>query len=83
MEALYFTADWCHPCKVFGPEMEKVKDIVNLTKINIEHDTDNVAKYGIMSVPTVVFVKEGEEKARFVGARTEQWVRDFVKEVEV
>lgn len=82
MQALYFTATWCQPCKVFGPVMEKVKDVVNVRKIDITEDMGITDDYNVMSVPTVVFLKDGDECGRFVGVRTEDWVRDFVKEME-
>lgn len=82
MEALYFTADWCQPCKVFGPIMERLNDVVKVKKIDIMKDMGSVEDYEIMSVPTVVFLKDGDQQGRFVGARTEDWVRDFIKELE-
>lgn len=82
-KALYFTAPWCKPCVVFGPVMEKLNDVVNVEKIDLESNLALANKYGVMSVPTVVFFDNETEKARFVGARPEQWVRDFIKEFEV
>jgi thioredoxin-like negative regulator of GroEL len=82
MEALYFTADWCQPCKVFGPIMERLNDAVKVKKIDIMEDMGSVEDYEIMSVPRVVFLKDGDQMGRFVGARTEDWVRDFIKELE-
>ncbi len=80
MEILYFTATWCQPCKIFGPEMEKVGNQYKVHKIDIENEPTLVDKYGIMSVPTVVVFDGYEELGRFVGARTEQWVLDFIGE---
>jgi thioredoxin 1 len=84
LQALYFTAPWCKPCVVFGPIMEKVNDILAVRKVDLEQDLALAGKYGVMSVPTVVFVdNEEKEAARFVGARTEDWVRDFASRIEV
>ena len=81
MEALYFTATWCQPCKVFGPVMENISKDVPVNKIDIEQDMATTFDYGVMSVPTVIFLKNGKEAARFLGARTEDWVRDFIGEI--
>lgn len=63
--------------------MEKLKDAVEVHKIDIEHDTEFVGIHGVQSVPTVIFFGEdNQETGRFVGARTEEWVRDFIKEME-
>lgn len=83
MEAYYFTATWCQPCKVFGPVMENIGKDFEVKKIDIEEDIDKAVALGVLSVPTVIFVDSGyEELGRFVGARTEKWVRDFIGELK-
>lgn len=81
MEALYFTAPWCQPCKVFGPVMDKIDGTVSVNKIDITENMDKVGQYSVQSVPTVVFVKEGDEYGRFSGAQTEPWVREFISQL--
>lgn len=81
MQLVYFTAPWCQPCRVFGPEMEKVSETIPVTKVDISEDPTQVDKYGIMSVPTVVLFDGNREVSRFVGARTKDMVLDWVKEV--
>jgi len=61
--------------------MEKLKDMTSVIKIDIAEDSERVEKYSIMSVPTVVFLKDEKEQGRFVGVRTEDWVRDFIVEM--
>ncbi len=61
--------------------MEKVKDAAKVTKIDIAEDSKMVEKYSIMSVPTVVFLLDGEERDRFVGVRTEQDVRIWIDSI--
>ena len=77
-EVLYFTAPWCVPCKVFGPVMDKISEDVNVVKVNIEDNFEMTFDYGVLSVPTVVLMKNGKEADRFVGARTEAGVREFI-----
>lgn len=66
-----FWATWCGPCKRLGPVLEEIskefegKAIV--AKCDIEENTDLTDKFGIMSVPTVVFFKDGVEVGRQVG----------------
>jgi putative thioredoxin len=82
MHALYFTAKWCQPCKVFGPIMEKVQDSFVVNKLDADENFGMLESMSIMSVPTVVFLDDDlQELGRFTGARTEQWVRDFAAEL--
>ena len=84
MKLFYFTAAWCQPCKVFGPIMEKIGTDYTVDKIDIEQDMNTATLLDVRSVPTVVIFETdtGTEVGRFVGARTEDWVRDFLKEAE-
>jgi thioredoxin 1 len=66
-----FWATWCGPCKRLGPIIEEIaaeydgKAIVG--KCDIEENDDLTDKFGIMNVPTVVFLKDGKEVDRVVG----------------
>ena len=66
-----FWATWCGPCKRLGPIIEEIaaeyegKAIVG--KCDIEENDDLTGQFGIMSVPTVVFLKDGKEVDRIVG----------------
>ena len=66
-----FWATWCGPCKRLGPIIEEIaaeydgKAIVG--KCDIEENDDLTDKFGIMNVPTVVFLKDGKEADRVVG----------------
>lgn len=77
MELLYFTAQWCVPCKTFGPVMEKVTD-VPVEKIDVDYNNAMVSKYMVMSVPTVILAKDGNEVARFSGAHDLDYVNKFI-----
>lgn len=65
-----FYADWCMPCKMLAPIIEEIaneiKD-VKITKINIDNAQDIAAKYDVMSIPTVIIIKDGKEINRSVG----------------
>lgn len=66
-----FWATWCGPCKRLGPIIEEIaaeydgKAIIG--KCDIEENDDLTEKFGIMNVPTVVFLKDGKEVDRVVG----------------
>ena len=66
-----FWATWCGPCKRLGPIIEEIaaeydgKAIVG--KCDIEENDDLTEKFGILNVPTVVFLKDGKEVDRVVG----------------
>lgn len=77
-----FYADWCGPCKVMKPIFEKVapdyEGKVKFEKVDVEANNEKAARFGIMSIPTFVFVKEGEEVDRKMGAMPEQALRDWI-----
>ncbi len=67
----YFSAPWCGPCQQFGPIMDQVANGgISVKKVNIDYEPNASTTYGIKSVPTVILVEDGQEKARFVGARS-------------
>jgi thioredoxin 1 len=74
----YFSADWCGPCKQFGPLMDELaKQGMSIKRLNIDYTPDAAKIYKVQSVPTVILVEDEQEKARFTGARTMQQVIDF------
>ena len=66
-----FFADWCGPCKMMAPVVEALaseyegKAVVG--KLNVDDASDIAGRYGVMSIPTVIFFKNGEEIKRQVG----------------
>ncbi len=64
IEVLKFSATWCGPCRVLA---QTLKDVEGITNIDIDKDQETPAKYGIRSVPTLVFLKDGVEVHRQSG----------------
>ena len=74
----YFSADWCGPCKQFGPVMDELaKQGMSIKRLNIDYTPDAATIYKVKSVPTVILVEDEQEKARFTGARSAQQVIQF------
>lgn len=66
-----FYADWCGPCKMMSPIVdeiaEELKEKVKVGKINSDDNMNLAEKYGIMSIPTILVIKEGSVVKTFVG----------------
>ena len=67
-----FYADWCGPCKMMSPVIDKMAEEyagrIKVGKVNVDENSDLAVKYGIMSIPNMVFFKNGEVVDRVVGA---------------
>ncbi len=66
-----FYSETCVPCKRIAPVLEELEEdyegAVKIAKVNVNHDTELAAEYGVQAVPTIIFFKDGEEKSRTVG----------------
>ena len=65
-----FWAPWCGPCKMQKPQMDKFskeQEEVNVVMINVDEHSDIAQKYGVRSIPTILYLEDGEEKARSIG----------------
>lgn len=70
-QVIKFYADWCGPCKIYGPTFTKVREElesneITFLEINVENDPDNLSgEYGVRGIPhTVVIPEEGEPKSQ-------------------
>jgi thioredoxin 1 len=67
-----FWATWCGPCKMIAPILEEVAseyaDKVKVAKLDVDANNKTAGKYGIMSIPSLLFFKNGEEVDRVIGA---------------
>ena len=71
-----FYADWCGPCIVMKPVIEELeKEIageIEIKKINVDEKSDEATKYGVMSIPTFIVLKDGKEVGRKIGVTSKQ-----------
>ncbi len=67
-----FWAAWCGPCKMIAPTLEEIADErsdVKVCKINIDEQQELAIKHGVMSIPTLMVVKNGEIVEKSIGLR--------------
>ena len=65
-----FYADWCGPCKMLSPIIDEIAEEnseIKVVKVNVDDSQDLAMKYQVMSIPTLVVIKNGEEVNRSVG----------------
>ena len=71
-----FWADWCGPCKMLAPLIESLdkeyEGRVTVGKVNVDDEQELAIRYGVMSIPTVIFFKDGQEIDRKVGVMPPQ-----------
>ena len=70
-----FYADWCGPCRMMAPILEAVsaeRADIKVAKVNVDESSELAAKFGVMSIPTLVLLDDGEEIKRIVGARPKE-----------
>lgn len=71
---LDFWAIWCGPCKAIGPTIEELAEEYDgrfkVGKINVDEESDLVQNFNIMSIPTLVAIKEGNQVEKVIGARS-------------
>ena len=72
-----FYADWCGPCKMLAPILEEI-DFAEVLKVNVDEHPELAAKFGIMSIPTILFFKDGLEKRKEIGFRNKEDIKAIV-----
>ena len=68
-----FWAEWCVPCHMVSPVVEEIArdhaEALSVGKLNVDDNPETARRFGVMSIPTLIVFKDGQEKARVVGAR--------------
>ena len=71
---LDFWAPWCGPCRMVVPIVEEIareRNDIKVGKVNVDEQPELAAEFGVMSIPTVIFLKDGKEIDRKVGVMPE------------
>ncbi len=79
-----FHATWCGPCKVLSPILEELDDEiegVEFVKLDVDQHPQIAGQNQVMGVPTVVIVKDGEVKDRFVGVQPKEVIKEKITSV--
>ena len=77
---LYFTADWCNPCKRTRPITDELKreGFVDFLYVDVDTELKLAEQFGIKSIPTYILIEDGKEVKRMNGAKTRQEFLDFI-----
>src|ERR1700733_152039 len=75
-----FYADWCGPCRMMTPILERVAGETHavIAKIDIDHAQSVAGNFQVTSVPTLILFKDGREVGRLVGLRDAETVKEFI-----
>lgn len=78
-----FYADWCGPCKMMIPVLDELSaekaDELTIYKINVDENPDIARQYKVMSIPTLILFKDGQDVKTVMGAMTK---KDLWKQIE-
>ncbi len=78
---LDFWAPWCGPCRMVGPVVDEIaaeRTDIKVGKVNVDEEEALAAKYGIVSIPTLVVIKDGKLVNQAVGAQPKQQILNLL-----
>lgn len=77
-----FWASWCGPCRMLAPTVEEIaaeRSDIKVGKINVDEEQELAVKYGVMSIPTLVVIRDGKEVSRSVGTQPKSAILAMLK----
>ena len=88
VQVLDFYAEWCGPCKAMGPAIESLMTEYNvegsnveIKKVNVDNEPELTQKYNIRGIPTLIFLKDGEEASKVSGNQSRAKITEMINEV--
>ncbi|AIQ49172.1 MULTISPECIES: thioredoxin [Paenibacillus] len=77
-----FWAPWCGPCKMLSPILEELSaelgDSVKIAKLNVDENPETASRFGVMSIPTLIFFKDGQPVDKVVGLNSKDSLKNIV-----
>ena len=77
-----FSATWCGPCKMLESELESIEDKIKIVKVDIDKFQKLTQEYRIMSVPTMIFYKDGKKVNEVVGYHTSDELLEIINRLK-
>lgn len=78
-----FWAEWCGPCRMIGPIIEELSSDydgkVTVGKLNVDHNPEVAMKFGVRSIPTILFFKDGELVDKQIGVTSKKVLSDKIE----
>ena len=73
-----FYANWCGPCKMIAPELERVESSIKVVKVDVDEFENLAREYGVMSIPTLILFENGKESKRTIGFIDKDRIEKFI-----
>ena len=76
-----FYADWCGPCKMLAPLVEEIaaaSDAYEVVKLNVDDAPEIAARYGVMSIPTLIVFRNGQAAGKTIGVQSKQTILNML-----
>lgn len=79
---LDFWAEWCGPCRMVSPVIDELSGETQgkfkVGKVNVDNENDLAAQFGVMSIPTLVVIKDGKVSAKSVGVKSKEAILQMI-----